>query len=81
MGKPEGSGPLGRPGCRWENTKMDLKKCRMVGRGLHSSGPAQTSVMECCEHGNGQSVSIKCEEFLGGRTVSLSGRILSGPCD
>jgi hypothetical protein len=26
MGKPEGKRPLGRPGCRWEDNKMDLQE-------------------------------------------------------
>jgi hypothetical protein len=26
MGKPEGEGPLGRPRCRWEDIKTDLKE-------------------------------------------------------
>ena len=35
VGKPEGKGPLGRPGCRYEdNIKMDLQEVGWGGHGL-----------------------------------------------
>jgi hypothetical protein len=35
VGKPEGTGPLGRPRSRWEdNIKIDLKKVGCGGYGL-----------------------------------------------
>jgi hypothetical protein len=35
LGKPEGMGPVGRPGCGWvNNIKMDLKIDRMGWHGL-----------------------------------------------
>jgi hypothetical protein len=38
-GKYKGKRPLGRPGRRWENEiKMDLKRNKMFGLGLASSG-------------------------------------------
>jgi hypothetical protein len=30
VGKPEGKRPLGKPGVRWEDIKLDRKETRMV---------------------------------------------------
>jgi len=49
-GKTEENRPLGNPRCRWEDTKIDLKRSRMAGCGLHLSGPVKTSAMDCCEY-------------------------------
>ena len=57
--------PLGRPRCRWEDAKMDLKRSRMAGCGLHSSGSVKTSAMDYCEYVHEPSGSIKFEESLG----------------
>jgi len=36
--KPEGKRPLGRPRCRWEDIRKDLKRNRLGRCGLNSSG-------------------------------------------
>ena len=79
-GKTEENRSLGRSTCRWKDTKMDLKRSRMAGCGLHSSGSAKTSAMDCCEYVYETSGSIKCEELLGRETVSFSRTTLSGSC-
>jgi hypothetical protein len=66
VGKPEGTGPLGRPRRRWEdNIKMDLRE---VGwGGMDSISVAQDrdrQVAGFCECGYEPSGSIKCGEFL-----------------
>jgi hypothetical protein len=64
VGKPEGKRRLGRPGCRWEDIRMDLREIGSEGvdwihlaqdRGQWGGG---------CEHGNEPSGSIKGGEFL-----------------
>jgi len=36
----------------------------MGGCELHSSGPEQGRMTNCCEHGNEPSGSVRCEEIL-----------------
>jgi hypothetical protein len=79
-GKTEENRPLGRSRCRWEDTRMDLKRSRMAGCGLRSSGSEKTSAMDCREYVHEPSGSIKCEELLGRETVSFSRTTVSGSC-
>jgi hypothetical protein len=60
--KPEEKRPLRRPRHRWQdNIEMDL---RFGGSRLDSSGSEQVLVVDCCEHSNKSSGSIKGREFL-----------------
>ena len=62
--KPEGNGPLGRPGCRWEgNIKMVLSRIEVGALTALISFRIGT-LTRPCELGNKTSGSIKCGEFL-----------------
>jgi hypothetical protein len=61
--KCEEKRPLGRPRCRCEDIKMDLKN-RMGMCGLDSSDSHQEPVVSCCIHGTEPSDSIKFREFF-----------------
>jgi hypothetical protein len=56
--KPESNRPLGKPRHRWEDIGMDLKRNRVRGCGLDSSGSGQVPLAGSHEHSNEPSVSI-----------------------
>jgi hypothetical protein len=65
VGNPEERKALGRPTCKWEdNIQIDLKRNRMCGYRLDSTGSGWRSVMGSCEHGNESLVSIKVANIL-----------------
>jgi hypothetical protein len=64
VGRPEGRRPLGRPGRRWENIKMDLREIGFGDVDWIHWAQDRGQVAGSCEHGNEPSGSIKCGEFL-----------------
>ena len=64
VGNPDGKRPLGRPRCRWEDIKVDLKE--ICWEGMDGMDVAQDR-----EIGDKLSGSTKCGEFLDRRTFSF----------
>jgi hypothetical protein len=60
----KGKIPLGRPSCRWENIKVDIKRNKVGWCELNSSTSGRGLAAGCYEHYNELQNSIKSGNFL-----------------